>query len=188
MQQIREYFGRMVTLSDSEWELFSSKLERKEFAKKEDLLKAGQTEGYLSFLEKGIVRYFIAKELSDLTFDFGFENEFVCAYDSFLTRQPSFYHIEALADTVVWRLAYADLQEVYRQSAVGNTIGRLAAEQLYLRKSKREKSLLYESAEERYQKLFTEQARLIHQIPLKYIASYIGITPQALSRIRQRIT
>jgi len=59
---------------------------------------------------------------------------------------------------------------------------------LFLKKSKRELSLLHESAEQRYLNLFTEQPELIKQIPLKYIASYIGITPQALSRIRKRIS
>ncbi|HEY0749771.1 MAG TPA: hypothetical protein VGD26_01370 [Chitinophagaceae bacterium] len=67
-------------------------------------------------------------------------------------------------------------------------IGRKASEDLFLKKSKRELSLLNDTAEERYLKLFSEQLHLIKQIPLKYIASYIGITPQALSRIRKRIS
>ena len=61
-------------------------------------------------------------------------------------------------------------------------------EDLFLKKFKRELSLLNETAEQRYQNLFTEQSQLIKEIPLKYIASYIGITPQALSRIRKRIS
>lgn len=67
-------------------------------------------------------------------------------------------------------------------------IGRVAAEILYMEKSKRELSLLSMTAEQRYLNLFSEQQELIRLIPLKYIASYIGITPQALSRIRRRIT
>jgi len=59
---------------------------------------------------------------------------------------------------------------------------------MYLRKSKRELSLLSQTAEERYLSLFSDRPKLLKQIPLKYIASYIGVTPQALSRIRKRIT
>ena len=62
------------------------------------------------------------------------------------------------------------------------------AEKMFLLKSKRELSLLNKSAEERYLNLFTERPILLQQIPLKYIASYIGVTPQALSRIRKRIS
>ena len=67
-------------------------------------------------------------------------------------------------------------------------MGRKNAEQLFLIKSKRELSLLNNTAEERYLELFTERKNLIKYIPLKYIAAYIGVTPQALSRIRKRIT
>ena len=71
---------------------------------------------------------------------------------------------------------------------MGNKIGRHASEDLYLKKAKRELSLLNDTAEQRYLNLFTEQPHMLKHIPLKYIASYIGITPQALSRIRKRIT
>ena len=71
---------------------------------------------------------------------------------------------------------------------IGNTLGRLSSERLFLIKSKREQSLLNETAEERYLNLFKERPNLIQQIPLKYIASYIGVTAQALSRIRKRIS
>lgn len=64
----------------------------------------------------------------------------------------------------------------------------MSSERLFLIKSKREQSLLNESAETRYLNLFTQRPKLIKEIPLKYIASYIGVTPQALSRIRKRIS
>ncbi|GGX23176.1 hypothetical protein GCM10007384_25480 [Aquimarina muelleri] len=110
------------------------------------------------------------------------------AYDSFLTQNPSEYQIETLSDTVLWRLTYGDLQDVYAQTKIGNIIGRITAENLFLIKSQREQSFLNNSAEKRYIDLFTERPQLIKEIPLKYIASYIGITPQALSRIRRKIS
>ncbi|MDQ3278846.1 MAG: Crp/Fnr family transcriptional regulator [Bacteroidota bacterium] len=188
MKQIREYFKQWVTLSDDDWSIFSSRLLKQDFPRKTLLLKAGQTERYLSFLEKGIVRLYIPKEENDLTFGFVFENSFFSAYDSFLTRTQSVYQVETLTDTTLWRLTYQDLQEIYQKTTVGNTIGRYAAEELFLKKSRRELSLLNESAEQRYLQLFSERPNLLRQVPLKYIASYIGITPQALSRIRRRIS
>lgn len=78
--------------------------------------------------------------------------------------------------------------KIYIGTKIGNAIGRKASEELFLKKSQRELSLLSETAEQRYLNLFTEQPELIKEIPLKYIASYIGITQQALSRIRKRIS
>lgn len=188
MNQIREHFEQNVKLNDKDWQVFSSKLVKREFPKKTLLLKVGQIENHLSFIQKGIVRFFIPKEENDLTFGFAFGGHFVSAYDSFLTQTPSAYQLETLTTTVLWRITHQDLQDIYRETAIGNTIGRYAAEELFLRKSKRELSLLNNSAELRYLKLFSEQPHLIKQVPLKYIASYIGITPQALSRIRKRIS
>ena len=187
MEQIRKYFEQTFTLTDQDWVTFSSKLTRIEVSKRQLLLKAGQTENYLSFVEKGIIRSYISKDDRNLTFAFGFDNGFMSAYDSFLTRQPSIYNVETLTQTILWRLSYDDLQTIYKDTEIGNNIGRQASENLFLKKSKRELSLLNDTAEERYLKLFSEQPKLIQQIPLKYIASYIGITPQALSRIRKRI-
>ena len=87
----------------------------------------------------------------------------------------------------MWEISNNDLQEVYERTKKGNLVGRKMAEKMFLIKSKRELSLLNKTAEERYLDLFSDRPKLLKQIPLKYIASYIGITPQALSRIRKRI-
>jgi len=186
----REYIEKTVPVSDADWQLFSSKLENRIIKKKSTLLEVGETENYISFIEKGIARFFIPKEdkEKEITFGFCFKNEFISAYDSFLTRKPSLYQIEALSTMSVWSISYQDLQEVYEKTAMGNLIGRLSSERLFLIKSKREQSLLNETAEERYLNLFTERPNLIKEVPLKYIASYIGVTAQALSRIRKRIS
>jgi CRP-like cAMP-binding protein len=188
MEKIRIYFEKELKMTEKDWQIYSSKLIRKELPKKHLLLKAGQTEKYLSFVENGIIRFYIPKEDNDLTFTFTFNNGFVSAYDSFLTQQPSTYNIETLTQTTIWQLSFDDLQIIYNETEIGNTIGRKSAEDLFLKKSKRELSLLIQTAEQRYLNLFTEQPHLLQFIPLKYIASYIGITPQALSRIRKRIS
>jgi CRP-like cAMP-binding protein len=187
MDQIRKYFEQIAGQSDRDWEIFSSKLIKQEFPQKSVLLKAGETENYLSFIEQGIIRFYIPKEDNDLTFTFAFAGSFVSAYESFLLQTPSNYYVKTLTPTILWRISYKDLQEVYVTTETGNRIGRHAGEDLFLKKSKREISLLNSSAEQRYKSLFTEQPHLIKEIPLKYIASYIGVTPQALSRIRKRI-
>lgn len=188
MENIKAYFQTKLQLTDDYWQLFSKNIEEKKYPKKSLLTEAGSIEKYLSFIDKGIVRLYIPGETDDLTFGFAFESNFISAYDSFLTQTPCSYSIEALADTTVWQISYDNLQRIYEISREGNFMGRLAGESLYLQKSRREISFLKDSAEDLYVQLFTQCPKLVKFIPLKYIASYIGITPQALSRIRKRIT
>ncbi|GGZ20257.1 cAMP-binding protein [Echinicola pacifica] len=188
MKALRKFIDSLSPISDRDWQYFSSRLEEVKLEKNASLLKIGEVENHLSFITEGMVRLFIPKEEYDMTFGFVFENEFVTAYDSFLTRLPSAYQIETLAKTHMWRISYPDLQSVYENTSIGNSIGRRMAENMYLVKSKRELALLSKTAEERYLDLFSDRPKLIREIPLKYISSYIGVTPQALSRIRKRIT
>lgn len=188
MHRLRTYIEQIAKVSDEDWKLFSSCLFQQEYSKKELILSAGQIENHISFIEEGMIRVFIPKEdpEKEITFGFSFKYEFISAYDSFLNRLPSQYQLEALSNCIVWSISYEDLQNAYNKTKIGNLIGRLMAERLFLIKSNREQSLLNESAEQRYLNLFNNRPGLFESIPLKYIASYIGITPQALSRIRKK--
>lgn len=188
MQRIRTYFEQIAPLSEEDWKVFSSKLKRIIYPKRTTLLPVGEVENYLSFIENGSVRYFIPKAEEDLTFGFCFAGDFTSAYESFVTRYASTYQIETLTPCAIWRLTYADLQDIYAETEIGQEMGRLISERLFVMKAQREQSLLIENAEQRYVNLFKERSNLIKEIPLKYIASYIGITPQSLSRIRKSIS
>ncbi|WP_109301331.1 Crp/Fnr family transcriptional regulator [Aquimarina sp. AU474] len=189
MQQIKAYLDQIATISTVDWDFFTSKLHRRVIEKKEVFLKLNDIENTISFIESGVVRLYIPKENPDkeITFGFSFKDQFISAYDSFLTQKPSAYQLQALTKTTILSISYADLQAVYKTTQIGNLIGRLTAERLFLIKSKREQNLLNLTAEERYLKLFKERPELLKVIPLKYISSYIGVTAQALSRIRKRL-
>jgi CRP-like cAMP-binding protein len=189
LQQIKEYLDQIAIISDDDWEFFISKLKRRVIKKKTVFLKLNDIEHHISFIESGVVRLYIPKENpeKEITFGFSFKNQFISAYDSFLTQKPSAYELQTLTETTILSITYDDLQAVYKTTQIGNLVGRLTAERLFLIKSKREQNLLNLTAEERYVKLFKERPGLLKVIPLKYISSYIGVTAQALSRIRKRI-
>ena len=189
MEQIKKYIDQIATISEEDWDFFRSKLQRRTLPKKTIFLKINQIENHISFIESGVVRLFIPKENpeKEITFGFSFKDQFVSAYDSFLTQKPSLYQLQTLTETSILSITYKDLQAVYKTTKIGDLIGRLTAERLFLIKSKREQNLLNLSAEERYLKLFKERPELLKVIPLKYISSYIGVTAQALSRIRKRL-
>jgi CRP-like cAMP-binding protein len=189
LKQIKAYLDQLATISNLDWDFFTSKLQRRVIQKKAVFLKLNHIENHISFIESGVVRLYIPKENpeKEITFGFSFKDQFISAYDSFLTQEPSAYQLQALTETTLLSITYSDLQEVYKKTQIGDFIGRLAAERLFLIKSKREQNLLNLNAEERYVGLFKERPELLKVIPLKYISSYIGITAQALSRIRRRI-
>ncbi len=189
MQQIKAYLDQIATISEQDWDYFISKLQRRVIPKKMVFLKVNEIENHISFIESGVVRLYIPKDNPDkeITFGFSFKDQFISAYDSFLTQKPSAYQLQTLTDTTILSITYQDLQLVYKNTQIGNLIGRLTAERLFLIKSKREQNLLNLSAEERYLNLFKERPELLKVIPLKYISSYIGVTSQALSRIRKRL-
>ena len=189
MQQIKVYLEQIATISKLDWDFFTSKLQRRVIPKKAIFLKINDIENNISFIESGVVRLYIPKENpeKEITFGFSFKNQFISAYDSFLTQKPSAYQLQALTETTILSITYGDLQAVYKTTQIGNLIGRLTAERLFLLKSSREQNLLNLTAEERYMKLFKERPELLKVIPLKYISSYIGVTAQALSRIRKRL-
>ena len=190
LEIVRNYINQISEISDSDWNFFSSRLTRRDIPKKTIFLKLGEVENHISFIVSGFVRLYIPKSdpSKEVTFGFSFKSQFVSAYDSFLTRNPSLYELQALTNTTILSISYADLQEVYKTTSIGNLIGRLTAERLFLMKSKREQSLLHDNARERYLNLFKDRPEVIKAIPLKFISSYIGVTPQALSRIRRQIT
>ena len=189
MEQIKAYLDQIATISHLDWDFFTAKLQRRMIPKKTNFLKLNEIEDTISFIESGVVRLYIPKEdpEKEITFGFSFKNQFISAYDSFLTRKPSAYQLQTLTETSILSITYNDLQEVYNKTQIGNLIGRLTAERLFLLKSKREQDLLHLTAEQRYIKLFKERPELLKVIPLKYISSYIGVTAQALSRIRKRL-
>ena len=188
MEEIRKQLDLISKQSEEDWDFFSSRLQPLCFPKNSIILKEGEVEQFLSYVERGIIRLYIPQLENDVTLGFIFPGEFVSAYESFLTQRPCHYQVQALTEVRLWRLNFQDLQEVYAHTKVGNEIGRKCAENLFLIKSRRELSLLNKTAEQRYLELFSQRPELIKHIPLKYIASYIGITPQALSRIRKRIS
>jgi CRP-like cAMP-binding protein len=113
----------------------------------------------------------------------------MCAYVSCITAQTSLLSIEALTDATLLCFPYATLLDLYKRSHAWQTVGRLIAEYIAIGLEERMVSLMIQNPEERYLELISlPKKKIIMQIPQQYIASYLGITPVSMSRIRKRIT
>lgn len=184
---MRNFISRFIRFSDNDWQLLQSITARRFLRKGEFVLQAGQVCSHVTFINKGFVRIYNVVNDEDLTVNFAFEGNFITDYASFVSRKPSGDFIVAMEDLEILQIGYDNLQAAYSQSPTWERFGRLMAEYILLFIASRNKSLLFDTPEERYLNLLRERPKVMVNVPLKYIASYLGITPEALSRIRKRL-
>ena len=174
--------------TDADVEHFISYMERKLIRKKEFILRAGDICRHHSFINKGCMRRYVADNNGKETIiQFGIEDWWLGDLESLEYKRPTIYYIQALEDTEILRLeriSFLRIMEeipkfkIYHESKVSNshfaTLKRLSVAQSG-------------SPEEKYQLLMQDQPELFQRIPLHYIASYLGIEPESLSRLRKRM-
>jgi CRP-like cAMP-binding protein len=183
---IRSYFDSQAILNDDDWQLFQSGLIERRFRKGSIILCEGETEKYLSFIVSGSVRLFtITPTGEDVSINFASENCFTGSYSSFISQKPSSVSVEALEDLFLLSISFEHLNKCYSVSATGERLGRLNAEIHLLHQEERQISLLTKSATERYIELLELNPHLLKLVKLQHIASYLGIKPESLSRIRK---
>lgn len=185
---IRNYISRFLSFSEEEWSMMQSVLSRRFIKKGEYLLREGEICNHVTFINKGFVRIYNIIQDEDLTINFAFEGNFTTDFASLIPRKPSTDYIVAMEDLEILQLEYTDMQALYERAMVWQKFGRLITEYVLLFVVERNKALLFKSPEERYLKLMKERPKVMANVPLKYIASYLGITPEALSRIRKRLS
>jgi CRP-like cAMP-binding protein len=112
----------------------------------------------------------------------------MCNYESFIPQLPSTKNIQALEDCDILQISYADLQVFYKSIREGERFGRLVIEQVFIKTLKDLSSFYSNTPEYRYQKFITQHPDLQQRISQYHIASYVGVKPQSLSRIRKRIS
>ena len=176
-----------VRMTDEEKAYLDAHFELIHIKKGEHLINRGEEVCYLYYLEAGTIRLsFPNKEKREISARFIEPKEFInfsLSYEEHLAH----YNAKALEHCKVWRLPKQDLHQLYDLSINFNKLVRILLEKSINRKIIREEDFHKLDAEERYKKLMTNEKWLFRSIPLKEIASYIGITPQALSNIRKRI-
>ncbi len=183
LQSIR----KLVEFTPEETEQFLSCLKRVCIPKKSFHLKAGEICTSVAFINSGMLRAYYTVNGEDITGEFIFEGNWISDYPSFLTKTPGKLYVEALEDSELFVLDYNKLQWLYTQSQNSERFGRLIAENLYIHLNNRIFSFLTEKPEDRYKNLIKRRPNVAERIPQHYIASYLGVRPESLSRIRKRM-
>ncbi len=186
-QLVCDSISKFVVLTAEELEFFISSLQFKSLKRKELLLREGEVCYFTAFIVKGSLRYFYSIEGNECTGQFFFEKSWYTDYESFLSGTPSQQNIETLEKTEVLLLERKYLEEMYSRYPKFERFGRLMAEHAYLGVRKKNEALTNQSAEDRYLNLLKERPKVVERVPQHYIASYLGMQPQSLSRIRKKI-
>ena len=156
--------------------------------KKANLLVQGDVCKNIYFLTKGFFRmYYIDLEGNEINTRFTQEDNFMVDFQSFLTQKPSRYYWQAMEDSTVLAFAFKDVQRLYASSSSWQKFGRLVAERVYLQLNERVEMLQFMSPEQRYVYLLETRPELFNQISQFQMASYLGIKPESLSRLRKRL-
>lgn len=185
--ELKALFARFVDFLPDEWAHYEQHIESVDYRKKAFLTRSGETENYIYFLLQGVTRQFFMDGEREICLDFGFKNNLISSYVSFLDRKPSQLSIQALTPIKALRVHCDAVQHLHNRSKNSERFGRLVAEHLYRSKLQREMLLLSLGAEEKYRYLLSKQPEFVQMIPVKDIASYLGIHPETLSRIRKSI-
>ena len=178
----------LITLSPAEREIVTSLFKQKAYKKGDFFLSGGQVCKQVGFITKGLMRYYINHDGEEKTYAFSQENNYVCNYESFLPQKPSSKIIQALEDSDVLVISHHDLQLLYANVREGERFGRIAIEAVFIQSLQAVSSFYTETPELRYEMFLKNHADLQERISQYHIASFVGVKPQSLSRIRKRIS
>jgi CRP-like cAMP-binding protein len=151
------------------------------------LATEGKTCRYLYFVQQGALRGYYNLEGKEVTHWFAFENDFVTSFHSFITQQPAVENIQLLEGSILWALSKEKLEQLLSTHHELERLLRIIYEKYYIRLEERFVNAHFKTATERYQDLLSQAPHILERVPLGYIASYLGISQETLSRIRGRL-
>lgn len=187
-KQLAEALRNYYDIPDQELDkinrlFYPSKLKKGEF-----FVRSGYMADSIGFILSGLLRYYYTDRNGvEYTKAFAAENDFAVSYASMLLKQPSAFSIEALEDTVLLCIKYSDWEKLLDSVPCWNIVARKVVEKVYIMKQLRERELLLEDAESRYIHFMDQYPFLHKRLKQHYIASYLGISPVSLSRIRGKM-
>ena len=185
--KLKTYCAQTISLTEEELGLIDLYFEHKLLKKKEYLLEYNRVCDFIAFIAEGCIRHFHIKNGNERTCDISFDNAWVTDFQSFSSNAPGVMNLQAMENTSVVLIKKENLAKLYKDCSKYETFGRLMAEKVAQRASDIAMSLSADKPEERFQNLLSNQPDLFQRVPQKYIANFLGVSPESLSRIKNRV-
>lgn len=187
-QLIKSFFDRFKELPLDVWDGLYEVGEVINYRADEVLKESGAMAHHLYFILKGSGGILLYNKKNSVCTDILYEGEFFGEFLSFLTQKPTPHELRSFENSTMLRFGHKELYDYYERSGYSDEILKAAHLGLYIDKLIQQMNLLSLSAEEHYKLLMKERSYILKNVPQKYIASFLGITAQSLSRIRKNIT
>lgn len=185
---MKSVFQSIQVIPQNELDQLDDLITTRKLKKGELLLTENEVCNEIYFIKSGILRsYFFNHQGDEITNCFAFENELMASFSSFITQNVAEENIQALAETELQVISRESLEKLYEQGLHWQEIGRKLTEMEYVTLQKRMISFQKLSGTQRYEELYKNHKKYLQLIPLQYLASYLGVTPRHLSRIRKAI-
>ena len=185
-ENIKNVFSEHIKLTETELLILSESLITKHYKKGEYFIKEKDFCDYVGFVDKGLFNFFYLIDGVDHIRGFFFMNDFISNYPCFLLGNKSKFYIRALENSSITLIHKKDLFLLYKQLPKLQELSRSIVEKLYIEISEKYESFFIKTAEERYLELINSEPDILKIVPQYMIASYLGITPEGLSRIKKR--
>ena len=188
MKALLNHFNKILPMSETEIKELTPLLKTRILLKDEFLLGENQVCNFLAFVKKGFFRsFYVSPSGRSTNMMLNSEGELISNYDSFMSGVPSNISIQSTKKSEVILIYKRDLDKLLENSLYWNKLGRILVEKIFIIAKNRLESIIYKTPEDRYLDLITYSPNFLEQFSLTDIASFIGVTPQSLSRIRARI-
>jgi CRP/FNR family transcriptional regulator, anaerobic regulatory protein len=187
-QKIKQTFDPYFVVPIEAWKSFTELGELIEIPNNMTVKRNDTTEKYLHFILEGCGGILLWNKNNFVCIDLSFEGDFFSDYMSFLSQKPTSLEVVTFEACTLFRISRMDFEKISDIPIYGEKIRRVAAEGLFVHKQNQQIKMLTQTAKERYFALQTTQPNILQRVPQKYVASYLGITPQSLSRIKAKIT
>jgi CRP-like cAMP-binding protein len=187
LQNLVKAINNYVNLNDDDIILIEKLFEIKELRKDECFVQPGKVCEQFAFVNNGLFRHSAFDDGEEKTIYFSSENDFICDYESFINKAVSKKAITAMENTTIASISYNNMQIFYSKVSSGERFGRLFLEDIYIKVINHIISSHIDSAEQKYLNFLSSYMHIQQRIPQYYIASFVGVTPQSLSRIRRNL-
>jgi CRP-like cAMP-binding protein len=184
MKEILLLLNNIHPLSAALHQYLTEKLKTATVPKKEFLLHAGQISRHIYFIKKGLLRCYYIHDEQEVCSKFMKEGDIIVSASSFFLQKESHEFIQAIEDSVLWYLCYDELQHIYKNYPEFNVIARVLSIKSYLLSEQRINFIRMKQAADRYSSMLEFFPDLVLRVPSKYLASYLSISVETLSRIR----